>query len=78
MGKLCKMADGSRQMSDEWLLRNLDKFDLPPSERSAIETAIKNGQAKKVYAETNPSGTRFFEITDIGPRDVAVGKEIFL
>lgn len=76
-GGLCKMVEGERQMSDEWINARLGKI-LSDTEIAEYRAAQKAGKVKKVYAYTDGSGqTKMFDIVDVGKggRDVEVGKQ---
>jgi hypothetical protein len=72
---LCKLTGGERQMSTEWLLKRIKGDEsIPQAERDAIQAAIKNGNAKRIYAQTDDAGTTFHEINSTGTKDATIGK----
>jgi hypothetical protein len=75
VGKLTKTENGY-QLSDKWLIGNAPKSGLNGAEREAFIKAVNEGQVRKVYALTDPNGTRFFEVESIGDTGVKIGKEI--
>lgn len=65
VAKLCQTQNNGRQMSREWIENNLKDSVPDPAEREAILEAIKKGEVKKVYAQTDANGTTFHEVIDV-------------
>jgi Pretoxin HINT domain len=59
--KLCNTADG-RQMSMDWIDARLDAIVTDPAERARIRAGLASGTVKRVYAQTDSSGTTYNEI----------------
>jgi uncharacterized protein DUF4157 len=69
------------QMSNSWVLDRLDKAGLGGEDLAAIIDALTgpNGagiKVRKVYAQTDAAGTRFFEIENVTHETVRIGNEI--
>jgi hypothetical protein len=70
--KLCLMAGGERQMSNKWILDRVDSLVGEP-EATKIKNAVQGNTAKKIYAQTDQTGTTYRHVTEIRGK-VEIGK----
>jgi proline racemase len=80
---------GDRQMSREWVDKRLDKKGLEKQDvaniRAGLESpgkvvevkqadgSVKKVRVRKIYAQTDPSGTKMNEINNVGDTEVKIG-----
>jgi hypothetical protein len=75
-GELATTQGGLDQLSDDWIRSNLDKAGLTDEQRARFETALKNKRVRKFYAQTDKTGTHFYEVIDISSKEVRLGARI--
>jgi hypothetical protein len=75
-GALETTKSGLDQLSDDWIRSNLDKSGLSPEQRARFEDALKNKRVRKFYAQTDKTGTHFYEVIDISSKEVRIGAKI--
>lgn len=81
--KLCTVDDGkTRQMSQKWIEDRLASSGLPKADIDAIKAGLKDGSVKRVYAMTDETGIKYYEVVDRetpddpdGVRNAEVGEE---
>jgi hypothetical protein len=73
-GELKETLSGD-QMSQDWVEGNLDKAGLSPADRAKLEADLKAGKVKKVYAQTDSTGTHFYELIDDGASKVRIERK---
>lgn len=75
-GALETTKSGLDQLSDDWIRSNLVKSGLSPEQRARFEDALKNKRVRKFYAQTDKTGTHFYEVIDISSKEVRIGAKI--
>ncbi|MFL6312772.1 MAG: hypothetical protein ACJ71W_11790 [Terriglobales bacterium] len=75
-GELATTKGGLDQLSDDWIRSNLDKAGLTDEQRARFEDALKNKRVRKFYAQTDKTGTHFYEVIDISSKEVRIGAKI--
>jgi hypothetical protein len=81
---------GERQMSNDWIDNRLDAKGLPKQDVANIRAGmqkpgtivevpqagggVKRVRVRKIYSQTDPSGTRMNEISNVSDTEVKIGK----
>ncbi|MCW8181316.1 hypothetical protein D8B29_17450, partial [Verminephrobacter eiseniae] len=83
VAKLTK-NDKERQMSDDWIMKNIKNMGLSAADQNAITASLQNPKkVKRIYAQTDAEGTTYHEIRgvdkagNLDPTEARVSNVVF-
>jgi hypothetical protein len=74
-GKL-EMTQAGRQLSNSWIMKDINKSGLTAAERAKFEADLAAGKVKKYYVQHDKNGTHYYEVKDVSDTEVEIGKEV--